>query len=282
MGSKAAALKVLVVGRGNPKPYQRLADRQGVAGKLIFAGEEKSIEKYYGASDFLVLPTIYDPFSNVCLEALACGLPVITTESNGAAEIITQGKNGYTIEDAADAKILAQKITLLLSQDRRETMARHALSTAQHYTTGENAQKTIALYEKVLARKKALACSPHDGLIINDTYRSLLTQNKLMDFNTLMHYRHGIPVKQVRKERSTVKLMLNDTKGVVGAYLKRYHTPMIRAATDWLFRFSPPKTALHEWNTIRAFHRLGIPTMTHLAVGLPQGTGLQKDSFLLT
>jgi UDP-glucose:(heptosyl)LPS alpha-1,3-glucosyltransferase len=282
MGNKAAALKVLVVGRGNPRPYQGLADRQGVAGRLLFVGEEKNIEKYYGASDFLVLPTLYDPFSNVCLEALACGLPVITTESNGAAEIITQGKNGYTVEDADDAKTLAHRITLLLSHDTREAMARNARSTAQHYTTGENTQKTIALYEKVLAQKKALACSSHEGLIINDTYRSLLAQNKLLDFNTLMHYRHGIPVKQVRKERSTVKLMLNDTTGTVGAYLKRYHTSAIKTVTDWLFHFSFPRTALHEWNTIRAFHRLGIPTMIHLAVGLPQGTGLQKDSFLLT
>lgn len=282
MENKAAPLKVLVVGRGNPKPFKRLADRLGVTDKLLFVGEEKTIEKYYGASDFLVLPTIYDPFSNVCLEALACGLPVITTESNGAAEIITQGKNGYTLKDAGDAKELASTITLLLSQETQDEMGRHAVGTAQHYTTGENAQKTIALYEKVLARKKELACSRNGGLIINDTYRPLLAQNKLLDFNTLMHYRNGTSVKQVRKERSTVKLMLNDTKGMVGAYLKRYHTPLITTVTDRLLHFSSPRTALDEWNTIRAFHRLGLPTMTHLAVGLPQFAGLQKNSFLLT
>ena len=282
LGNKAAALKVLVVGRENPKPYQRLAHRQGVAGKLLFVGEEKAIERYYGASDFLVLPTLYDPFSNVCLEALACGLPVITTESNGAAEIITEGKNGYTIKDAGDAKRLAHTIILLLSKEAREEMGRHARSTAQQYTTEKNAQKTVALYEKVLAQKKTLACSRHDGLIVNDDYRSLLAQNKLMDFDTLMHYRNGIPVKQARKERSTVKLILKDTKGIVGAYLKRYHTPGLTTVTGWLFPFSSPRTALDEWNTIRAFHRLGIPTMTHLAVGLPQSSGLYRDSFLLT
>ena len=280
--NNAASLKVLVLGRGNPRPYQRLADRHGVAGKLLFVGEEEQIEKYYGASDILVLPTTYDPFSNVCLEALSCGLPVITTEHNGAAELITQGENGYTIKDTGDPEALAHSITRLLPKEVRGEMGKHARTTAQKFTIDKNTQETVALYEKVRTRKKALACSRHDGLIINDTYRSLLNQNKLLDFNTLMNYQDVTPVKQVGKERSTVKFMLKDTRGSVGAYLKRYRIPRITTLTSWLFHFSSTRTALDEWNTIRAFHRTGLPTMTHLAVGLPQGTGLYKSSFLLT
>ncbi len=280
--NKAAFLKVLVVGRGNPSPYLRLADRHGVLDKLLFVGEEKKIEKYYGAGDILVLPTSYDPFSNVCLEALACGLPVITTENNGAAELIIQGKNGYTVKDTGDPEALARSITRLLSEEVRAEMGRHARTTAQKYTLEKNTQETIALYEKVRERKKILSCSHHDGLIVNNTYRSLLSQNKVLDFNALMDYRNGTPVKQVRKERSTVTFMLKDTKGSVGVYLKRYRTPRITTLTSWLFHFSPIRTALDEWNAIRAFHRAGLPTMTPLAVGLPQGIGLYQNSFLLT
>jgi hypothetical protein len=68
----------------------------------------------------------------------------------------------------------------------------------------------------------------------------------------------------------------------MGAYLKCYRIPRIKTFTNWLFHFSPTRTALHEWNTIRAFHKTGLPTMTHLAVGLPQNTGFYKSSFLLT
>ena len=229
-----------------------------------------------------MLPTTYDPFSNVCLEALSCGLPVITTEHNGAAELISQGKNGYTIKETGDPEALAHSITQLLSKEVRADMGRHARATAQKFTIEKNTQETIALYEKVRTRKKALACSRHDGLIINDTYRSLLKQNKLLDFNTLMDYRDGTPVKQAGKERSTVKFLLKDTKGSVGTYLKRYRTPRVKTLTNWLFHFSSTRTALDEWNTIRAFHRTGLPTMTHLAVGLPQDTGVYKSSFLLT
>jgi UDP-glucose:(heptosyl)LPS alpha-1,3-glucosyltransferase len=280
--NKEVSLKVLVVGRGNARPYRRLADRKGVADKLLFVGEEKEIEKYYGASDFLVLPTTYDPFSNVCLEALSCGLPVITTEHNGAAELITQGENGFTIKDTGNPEVLTHSITRLLSKEVQVEMGKHARTTAQKFTIEKNTQETIALYEQVRARKKMLACSRHDGLIINDTYRSLLNQNRLLNFNELMDYQDGTPVKQVRKERSTVKFMLKDTRGGVGAYLKRYRIPRITILTNWLFHFSATRTALDEWNSIRAFHRIGLPTMTHLAVGLPQGSGLYKSSFLLT
>ena len=282
VNNRPDGLKVVVVGRENPLPYQRLAVQYGVGDNLLFVGEERILEKYYGASDFLVLPTLYDPFSNVCLEALACGLPVITTRSNGAAEIINDGKNGCIIEDPRNPAELAQKLALLLTREVREEMGQHAASSARHFTTEENARRTLALYEKVFERKKILAHSHHNGIIIHDTYRPLLIQNGLADFNALMYYRHGEVIKQSHAERSTIKLMLTGKHGAVGAYLKRYQSSGFKTVIRSFVSCSLPRTALDEWNAILAFHRLGIPTMIPLAVGVQKRSGLKKESFLLT
>ena len=282
MGEKAHTIKVVVVGRGNPKPYQRLALKCGLSDNLLFVGEERVLERYYGASDLLVLPTLYDPFSNVCLEALACGLPVITTKSNGAAEIIEEGKNGHVIEDARDKEEISRKISLFLSKDVREEMRNHAAASARPYTAAENAQKTLALYEKVFTKKKALSCSYHDGIITNDEYASLLSQNKLTDFSTVMHYKDGTVIKKALKERSTVKIALKDNGGEIGAYLKRYYDSGFKARVSTLLRFSFPRSALGEWRNILAFHTRGIPTMVPLSAGIRKPSGFKKASFLLT
>ncbi|GAJ05049.1 unnamed protein product, partial [marine sediment metagenome] len=83
-------LKVLVVAKGKKRPYLRLARRLGREDKIIFTGGRKDLRKFYAASDLFVLPTVYEPFGNVCLETLASGLPIIVSRAGGAAEIITE------------------------------------------------------------------------------------------------------------------------------------------------------------------------------------------------
>ena len=282
LGEKAHTIKLVVAGKGNPKPFKRLALTHGLSDNLIFAGEEKIIEKYYGASDLLVLPTLYDPFSNVCLEALACGLPVITTKSNGAAEIIEDGKNGYIIEDASNTEEIAERISLLLSGNLREEMGKNAAISAKKYTLAANAQNTIALYKKVFSKKNVPSCSHHDGIITNNEYTSLLSKNKLTGFNTFMHYQNGTIIKQSIKERSTVKFSLEDNHGEIGVYLKRYQSPAFKIWFASLLRFSLPGSAMDEWKSILTFHTLKIPTMVPLSAGLKKHYGFKKESFLLT
>ena len=275
-------LKVIVVGRESARPYQRLASRCGVGDLFLFVGQESALEKYYGAGDVVVLPTIYDPFSNVCLEALACGLPVITTGSNGAAELIEEGKNGCVIGNPRNPEELAHAIDLLLPEGVREAMGKHAAGSVRHLTLEDNARRTLALYENVIEQKAIVACSHHDGIITHDTYRTLLTQNGLADFNSLMYYRQGEVIKASSGERSTVKLQLSSGEGAVGAYLKRYQGCGLKARARCLLRCSLPRTALDEWNAILSFHRLGIPTMIPLAVGVNNHPVFKKESFLLT
>ena len=75
-------------------------------------GVQKQTLPFYQAADALLLPTLYDPFPNVILEAMSCGLPVITSTTCGGAEFITPGQNGF-VTDALDVPAITEAIRAL-------------------------------------------------------------------------------------------------------------------------------------------------------------------------
>ncbi len=282
LGEKKDCLRLVVVGRENPRPYRRLASSLGVGDKVIFIDETPTVEKYYGAGDFLILPTLYDPFSNVCLEALACGLPVITTRSNGAAEVIRDGVNGYVLTDANQLEEMAAHISRMLPDGTCDSMGAHAAATARRYTLEDNLQQTLGIYDKVLTAKRRFAFSRHHGMIINRAYEDLLAKNNLIEFNQLMGCTRGTVVKQVSGLRSTITLRLHDGDNETGVYLKRYRRGGMKALAGALTGSSGSGTAMDELNAILTFHRLGIPTMIPIAAGMRRTAGMKSESFLLT
>ena len=105
------------------------------------------MEKFYAAADLFVLPTIYDPFSNACLEAMASGLPVITTLNNGAAEIIEEGIDGFVTLSVTDPDELARKILAVLADTAR--MGMKARVTAEQFSIDEAAGTFIDVIRRV-------------------------------------------------------------------------------------------------------------------------------------
>lgn len=103
---------VLIIGKGRVDKYRDLAMACGVSERVLFLGIQNEIERFYATADLFVMPTLYDPFSNATLEAMASGLPVITTKNNGVAELIGKGKEGYVMESLSDPEELADKINL--------------------------------------------------------------------------------------------------------------------------------------------------------------------------
>jgi UDP-glucose:(heptosyl)LPS alpha-1,3-glucosyltransferase len=102
--------RLLVVGHDkNQAAMQTLAARLGVAERVIFLGGREDVRPYCGAADAFVLPTLYDPLPNAVLEALASGLPVVTSDSCGAAELLQEGKSGFVC-DALDVAGLADRL----------------------------------------------------------------------------------------------------------------------------------------------------------------------------
>ncbi len=103
------SLRLLVVGRGRDRSYVRLVRSMGLSDNIRFAGGSDVPERYYSAADFLLLPTFYDPCANVTLEALASGLPVITTRMNGACELMDD-RHGCVVDHPDDIKGMADFI----------------------------------------------------------------------------------------------------------------------------------------------------------------------------
>lgn len=86
---------VVVGGDKHAARYHVLAERLGMKARVRFTGAQGDVKPFYGMADAFILPTLYDPFPNVCVEAMAAGLPVFTTTTCGSAELLTNGRNGW-------------------------------------------------------------------------------------------------------------------------------------------------------------------------------------------
>lgn len=155
--SRTRDLRLLILGDGDQRTYGRLARHLGIERNVIFAGRQSSMPRFYGAGDLFVLPTIYEPFPNVNLEAMACGTPVVTSATAGGADIIQPGQNGYLLSRHDAVSELAWHIDrhLDLSQGERQVMAEHCWRTAQGMTVEQNARNTIRVFEEVIREKAA-------------------------------------------------------------------------------------------------------------------------------
>jgi len=94
--------RLLVVGYDSARSrFERAAQRSGIGSRATFLGGRRDPEACFAAADVYVLPTFYDPFANTTLEALATGLPVVTTIANGASEVLTHRVTGSIIDTHA-------------------------------------------------------------------------------------------------------------------------------------------------------------------------------------
>ena len=145
--------KLIIAGDDKFKPYSALAQKLDISTQISFAGSVSDIEKYYGAADIFVLPTLYDPFSNACLEAFGTGLPVITTAANGFSELIDDGENGFVVDDAMNTTILADRIEGLLSNPEA---GKKALKKAKSLTIERNISMTLGLCSSLTTTRKVI------------------------------------------------------------------------------------------------------------------------------
>lgn len=147
-------LKALVIGKGSTRRYENEARRLGVGSDVVFAGPVKGATRCYPAGDVFVLPTIYEPFGNTCLEAMAAGLPVVVSEVAGASEVIPESA-GEVVRDPTDPVELAGKISAFLDDSRRERAGQSAREEAGEHTLKANVDGLMELIEEV-RREKAL------------------------------------------------------------------------------------------------------------------------------
>ncbi len=147
-------LKVLVVGRDDRTPYEAAIARMDLQGYVQFAEPSADVVQFYAAADAYVGPSLHDSFALPPAEAMACGLPVITSASNGGSEMITDGVDGLVLRDPKNFDELAEMIRRLFARaDLRWQLGENAARTAQAYRWERNARQTQALLEEVVARK---------------------------------------------------------------------------------------------------------------------------------
>jgi UDP-glucose:(heptosyl)LPS alpha-1,3-glucosyltransferase len=148
-------LRLLVAGSPGTGRYARLARRLGVAERVCFLGPRRDMHHCYFASDFLVHPTFYDPCSLVALEALACGLPVITSRFNGASELLDPPCEGFIVDDPHDHTQLAWCLSQLLNPARRSACAQGARKAASRWTFEDHYRQLLRVFVEAATRKNA-------------------------------------------------------------------------------------------------------------------------------
>lgn len=142
-------IKLLVAGRGKLAGPARSVD----GGLVQFLGPRSDVAELLQAADLFVLPTIYDPFSNATLEALAAGLPVITSRANGVSEIMDPTRDGTVLEHPGDVRAIAGALCHWASELRgsADVMARRRSinSAVRRWTIQRNVQETVDLLENL-------------------------------------------------------------------------------------------------------------------------------------
>jgi UDP-glucose:(heptosyl)LPS alpha-1,3-glucosyltransferase len=147
--------RLAVVGHAKYASYEQLARRLGVADRVKFLGFRADPKDAYFAADFLVHPTFYDPCSLVALEALACGLPVITTRYNGASELLSPPADGLVIDDPHDAAALGAAMTRMLDHGYRSAAAQAARQTGNRWTFEHHYRAMLEVFGEVRRTKRA-------------------------------------------------------------------------------------------------------------------------------
>jgi glycosyltransferase involved in cell wall biosynthesis len=168
-------IDLLAVGREDPESYRALIREHALEGRVHFLPPRADVQFYYSAADAYVGASLEDTFAQPPAEAMACGLPVIVSQTNGAAEIITDGVDGLILKDPTDSSALAAMIRLLYeNKEFRFRLGENAAETARQYTWERNGRELTAIFEEILRRKKGVIGAHASSEIINAT----VPQNK--------------------------------------------------------------------------------------------------------
>jgi len=149
---RESRFRLMIVGSARYMRYESLAKQLGIADRVKFLGFQADPRDAYFAADFLVHPTFYDPCSLVALEALACGLPVLTTRYNGASELLPPGSP--IVNDPHDAHELASAIAKMCDPSLLPGRKFAAIEAGQRWTFEDHYRQLLSVFEEVLARKR--------------------------------------------------------------------------------------------------------------------------------
>lgn len=144
-------LRLLVLGGDDPRPFVKLAQALGVDERLLFIGRKPEPEQYFAAGDVFVFPTFYEPFGLVIIEAMAAGIPVVTSKHAGAVEGMKTGEHGIFIDDPDSEEEVAAGLKCILDDATLSNLlVRNAREKVQAYGWESVAERTLNVYREAL------------------------------------------------------------------------------------------------------------------------------------
>lgn len=153
-------IHLLVCGGGKLAPFARMVRRLGLDRTVHLIGFAPDVRAPFHAADFFVSPTYYDPCSLVVFEALACGLPVITTACNGAGEVMSEGREGFVIPAPDDLPALVTALDRLAIDADRAAMSRAAAVLGRAQSFDHHVSRLLDVLAEVAASKAARGTAP--------------------------------------------------------------------------------------------------------------------------
>lgn len=167
--------RLIVVGDGELDLFlKRITRYLGIPHRVTFLDwtTGPDLVTLYQRAKFVVVPSYYEPFGIVALEAMACARPVIASRTGGLAEIVNDGENGFLVEVGNHLQLAQRMVNLIQDQERREAMGQAARRRAAEFSWANVAGQTLALYDSLAGQQIDLCSSRADRA----TIESLTTQ----------------------------------------------------------------------------------------------------------
>ncbi len=272
-----APIHLIVVGLERSPSFRRDVEARGLSPTVHFMGRCKNSERFYGAADVFILPTREDPFANTILESLASGVPVITTRTNGAGEIVESPLEGTVVASADDCDAMADATSNLLQGKDLAAIRQACRSRAMHYSWDQAVRHFEALYRSHIDEPSAPA--PHNRQGIH--YLAPELKPAFADSPDIFGAIMAVSGESKRSidQRQTVRVEIEGK----GYFLKKHRGVGWKEILKNLASLKRPTlSARTEWEGIQTLQALGISTLSPVAYGQRGRNPANIHSFLMT
>lgn len=145
--------KLIIVGEGPEREAcESLCEQKGIAEKVLFVGNSNEVDKILCFTDLFILPSEKESFGLAALEAMACGVPVISSNTGGLPEVNIQGESGYLSDVGNVAEMADNAIHILSSDEILNKFKKQAIEAAMIYDTKKIVPRYEKLYEEAIAK----------------------------------------------------------------------------------------------------------------------------------
>jgi UDP-glucose:(heptosyl)LPS alpha-1,3-glucosyltransferase len=148
--SAASGAHLVVVGRGDSRPFAATAERLGLGARIHFVGATPNPERFYHEADLLLLPTRQDNWGAPLVEAMAAGVPVVSTAAAGAASAVREAQAGVILPDSSLPALREAVAGVLADPSGRAAMGMWGRRSAARFGIDAHARSLLGVYETVL------------------------------------------------------------------------------------------------------------------------------------